>query len=79
DLARMKSAHMLTDHSIVVATFALASFANFSSVGICVAGIGAMAPNQQKNLAGIGMRALFAAVLAGLCTASVANIFLYSH
>jgi CNT family concentrative nucleoside transporter len=79
DLARMQSAHMLSDHAIVIATFALASFANFSSVGICVAGIGAMAPNQQRTLATIGMRALLAAVLAGLCTSCVANIFLYSH
>jgi CNT family concentrative nucleoside transporter len=79
DLARMQSQHLLSDHSIVIATFALASFANFSSVGICVAGIGSMAPNQQKTLASIGMRALFAAVLAGLCTSCMANIFLYSH
>jgi CNT family concentrative nucleoside transporter len=79
DLARMKSQHILSDHSIMIATFALASFANFSSVGICVAGIGSMAPNQQHALASIGMRALFAAVLAGLCTSCVANIFLYSH
>lgn len=79
DLARMQSQHLLSDHAIVIATFALASFANFSSVGICVAGIGSMAPNQQRNLATIGMRALFAAVLAGLFTSCMANIFLYSH
>ncbi|MDK2123014.1 NupC/NupG family nucleoside CNT transporter [Parachitinimonas caeni] len=79
DLARMQSQHLLSDRSVVIATFALASFANFGSVGICVAGIGSMAPNQQRTLAGIGMRALFAAVLAGLCTACMANIFLYSH
>ncbi|MBV1775122.1 hypothetical protein KSF73_05285 [Burkholderiaceae bacterium DAT-1] len=77
DLARMKGEHLLSDRSIVISTFALASFANFSSVGICVAGIGSMAPNQTKHLASIGMRALFAAVLAGLCTSCVANIFLF--
>lgn len=79
DLTRMQNAHLLSERAIVISTFALASFANFSSVGICVAGIGSMAPNQQGNLAKIGMRALFAAVLAGLCTSCVANIFLYSH
>lgn len=79
DLARMKNEGLLSDRAIVIATFALASFANFSSVGICVAGIGSMAPTQQKNLAQIGMRALFAAILAGLCTSCIANIFLYSH
>uniref|UniRef100_UPI0035B414BF NupC/NupG family nucleoside CNT transporter n=1 Tax=Chitinimonas sp. TaxID=1934313 RepID=UPI0035B414BF len=79
DLARMQSQHLLSDHSVVISTFALASFANFSSVGICVAGIGSMAPNQQKTLASIGMRALFAAVLAGLFTSCMANTFLYAH
>ncbi|WP_223879018.1 NupC/NupG family nucleoside CNT transporter [Chitinimonas arctica] len=79
DLTRMQAAGLLSERAIVISTFALASFANFSSVGICVAGIGSMAPNQQGNLAAIGMRALFAAILAGLCTACVANIFLYSN
>jgi CNT family concentrative nucleoside transporter len=79
DLARMKSEGILSQHAIVISTFALASFANFSSVGICVAGIGSMAPNQQTTLAQIGMRALFAAVLAGLFTSCIANVFLYPH
>ncbi|WP_269532675.1 NupC/NupG family nucleoside CNT transporter [Chitinimonas sp. BJYL2] len=76
DLARLKDAGQLSPHSIMIATFALSSFSNFSSVGICVAGIGAMAPNQQQTLAAIGMRALLAAVLAGLLTATVGALWL---
>ncbi|GAB3241981.1 NupC/NupG family nucleoside CNT transporter [Chitinimonas naiadis] len=76
DMARMQSQHLLSERGTVIATFALASFANFSSVGICVATISSLAPNQHKHLGAIGMRALFAAILAGLCTACLANIFL---
>ena len=76
DLARMKNAHMLSPHAIMISTFALSSFSNFSSVGVCVACMGALAPNQRPILAKIGMRALFCAVLAGLLTGSVSAMWL---
>jgi len=75
DLAKMKAAGVLSPQAIMVSTFALASFSNFGSVGICVAGIGALAPAKQKILAEIGLRALLGAVLAGFMTATVASLW----
>ncbi|GGY25416.1 NupC/NupG family nucleoside CNT transporter [Paludibacterium paludis] len=75
DLARMKQAGTLSAPSVMVATYALASFSNFGSIGICVAGIGSLAENQKGALAGLGLRALAGAVMAGLMTATVANLW----
>ncbi|MCW3478870.1 hypothetical protein OL229_04715 [Neisseriaceae bacterium JH1-16] len=75
DLAKMKAAGVLSPQAIMVSTFALASFSNFGSVGICVAGIGALAPAKQKILAEIDLRALLGAVLAGFMTATVASLW----
>nr|WP_199067872.1 nucleoside transporter C-terminal domain-containing protein [Chromobacterium sp. ASV5] len=75
DLAKMKVAGTLSANAVMISTFALASFSNFSSVGICVAGIGALAPSRQKELAEIGMRALLASIMAGFMTASTAGLW----
>ena len=50
----------LSDKSFLIASFALCSFANFGSVAIQMGGIGELAPNQHKNLARLGIRALIA-------------------
>ncbi|OHX10742.1 NupC/NupG family nucleoside CNT transporter [Chromobacterium sphagni] len=76
DLAKMKAAGTLSPQTVMIATFALASFSNFSSVGICVAGIGALAPERQKELAQIGMRALLASIMTGFMTASTTGLWL---
>jgi CNT family concentrative nucleoside transporter len=75
ELSKLKLSGALSPQAILVSTFALSSFSNFSSVGICVAGIGSLCPEKQPVLARIGIRALFAAVLAGLLTACVASIW----
>lgn len=75
DLARMKQASTLSANSVMVATYALASFSNFGSIGICVAGIGSLADNQKTVMARMGLRALCGAILAGLMTATVANMW----
>lgn len=72
-LADMKSAEMLSAKSIVISTYALCGFSNFSSIAIQVGGIGSIAPNQQGNLSRLGMRALMAATLACLMTATIAG------
>lgn len=72
-LAEMKSAGILSQKSIVIATYALCGFSNFSSIAIQVGGIGGMAPNQQGNLSKLGMRALLAATLACMMTATIAG------
>ncbi len=75
-LAEMKDAGSLSSKSIVIATYALCGFSNFSSIAIQVGGIGSIAPNQQGNLSKLGMRALLAATLACLMTATIAGALL---
>ncbi|SHN26785.1 concentrative nucleoside transporter, CNT family [Cyclobacterium lianum] len=72
-LAEMQAAGSLTQKSIVIATYALCGFSNFSSIAIQVGGIGSIAPGQQGNLSKLGMRALLAATVACLMTATVAG------
>ncbi|MEM0941624.1 MAG: nucleoside transporter C-terminal domain-containing protein [Bacteroidota bacterium] len=73
-LAEMKEAGQLSDKSIVISTYALCGFANFSSIGIQIGGIGSMAPSRQSDLSTLGMKALMAATLATMMTATVAGI-----
>lgn len=63
----------LNAKSIVIATYALCGFANFSSIAIQIGGIGGMAPTQQGNISKLGMRALVAATLATMMTAAIAG------
>jgi concentrative nucleoside transporter, CNT family len=72
-LADMKMSGTLSNKSIVIATYALCGFSNFSSIAIQVGGIGSIAPNQQGNLSKLGMRALLAATLACMMTATIAG------
>jgi len=72
-LSEMKTAGILSEKSIIIATYALCGFSNFSSIAIQVGGIGGMAPNQQGNLSKLGMRALLAATLACMMTATIAG------
>ncbi len=66
----------LTERSARLAAFALTGFANFSSVGIQLGGIGGMAPKRRHDLARLGMRALFVGFTATLLNASIAGILL---
>lgn len=72
-LAEMKDEGSLNAKSIIIATYALCGFSNFASIAIQVGGIGGMAPNQQGNLSRLGMRALLAATLACMMTATIAG------
>lgn len=73
-LAEMKEAGTLSPKSIVIATYALCGFSNFSSIAIQLGGISIIAPNQQGNLSRLGFLALAASSLACLMTATVAGI-----
>ncbi len=72
-LAEIKQAAVLSEKSIVIATYALCGFANFSSIAIQIGGIGGMAPNRQADLSRLGFRALFAATMATMMTATIAG------
>jgi concentrative nucleoside transporter, CNT family len=67
---------MLDPRSFTIATFALCGFANFSSIGIQIGGIGALAPNRKADLARLGIRAMLAGTMANLMSASIVGIML---
>jgi len=66
----------LDPRSFTIATFALCGFANLSSIGIQIGGIGALAPNKRRELARLGFRAMFAGTMANLISASIAGMLL---
>ena len=67
---------VLDPRSFTIATFALCGFANFSSIGIQMGGIGALAPNKKAELAKLGLRAMLAGTMANLMSASIAGMLL---
>lgn len=71
-LIEMKS--LVNEKAIVMATYALCGFANFSSIAIQIGGITPLAPNQRTNLASLGIRAVIGGTLATLMTATLAGI-----
>ena len=73
-LADMKEAGTLSTKSVVIATYALCGFSNFSSIAIQLGGISIIAPNQQGNLSRLGFKSLAAASLACLMTATIAGM-----
>ncbi|MGA7218362.1 MAG: NupC/NupG family nucleoside CNT transporter [Candidatus Sulfotelmatobacter sp.] len=73
-LGPMKAA--LDPRSFTIATFALCGFANLSSIGIQIGGIGALAPNKKGELARLGIRAMLAGTMANLMSASIAGMLL---
>lgn len=67
---------VLDPRSFTIATFALCGFANFSSIGIQIGGIGALAPSRRHDLARLGIKAVLAGTLANFLTASIAGILM---
>lgn len=72
DLSRIKGA--LDPKSLIIASFALCGFANFSSIAIQVGGIGELAPTRRSDLARLGVRALVCGTLASYLSATMAGI-----
>ena len=66
----------LAPRSVAIASFALCGFANLSSIGIQIGGIGALVPDRRSDLARLGFRALLAATLANYLSACIAGILL---
>ncbi len=65
---------VLDPRSFTIATFALCGFANFSSIGIQIGGIGALAPEQRGQLARFGIRAMLAGTMANLMSAAIVGM-----
>lgn len=66
----------LSQRSVIILTYALCGFANFSSIGIQIGGIGGIAPERRRDLARLGFRAMLGGSLACFMTACVAGILL---
>jgi CNT family concentrative nucleoside transporter len=67
---------VLDPKSFTIATFALCGFANFSSIGMQIGGIGALAPERRHDLARLGLRAMLAGTFANFLTAAIAGMLL---
>jgi CNT family concentrative nucleoside transporter len=65
---------LVNPKSILMATYALCGFANFSSIAIQIGGLSPLAPNRRSDLAKLGLKAVFAGTLATLLTATLAGI-----
>ena len=63
----------LSYRSMVIVTYALCGFANLSSIGIQLGGIGGIAPKRRSDLARVGLRAMIAGTLAAFLTANIAG------
>ncbi|HKZ36940.1 MAG TPA: nucleoside transporter C-terminal domain-containing protein [Chryseolinea sp.] len=72
-LSDMKTAGLLSEKSIIISTYALCGFANFSSIAIQIGGIGGMAPNRQSDLSRLGIKALLGASLATMMSGTIAG------
>jgi CNT family concentrative nucleoside transporter len=58
---------------VVIATYALCGFANFSSIAIQIGGLGSLAPGRRADVARLGLKAMFAGTLASWMTAAIAG------
>jgi CNT family concentrative nucleoside transporter len=72
ELGPMQAA--LDPRTFTIATFALCGFANFSSIGIQIGGVGALAPEQRGQLARFGIRAMLAGTMANLLSAAIVGM-----
>ena len=64
----------LSPKSVIIATYALTGFANFSSIAIQIGGIGGIAPNRRQDLSRLGLRAMLGGTVATWMTASLAGV-----
>ena len=76
-LSELKSAGAFTHYkSIIMATYMLAGFANFASIGIQIGGIGSLAPGRKTLLSKFGMKALLGGTLASLMSATIVGMIM---
>lgn len=74
DLVKMKDT--LDPKTLIITSFALCGFANFSSIAIQVGGIGELAPSRRSDLAKLGFKALICGTLASYLSATFAGLLL---
>lgn len=71
-----KTVPVITEKGLLIISIAICGFANFSSVGMQIGGIGVIAPERKKDLARLGLKALFCGTLASYLSATIAGILL---
>jgi CNT family concentrative nucleoside transporter len=64
----------VTEKGLLIVSIAICGFANFSSVGMQIGGIGALAPERRGDLARLGLKALLCGTLASYLSATLAGI-----
>jgi CNT family concentrative nucleoside transporter len=74
-MADAVSAHQLSEKAIIISTYALCGFANFSSIAIQIGGISPLAENRRGDIAKFGLRAVLGGTIATWMTASIAGMF----
>ncbi len=67
---------VIGERALVIATYALCGFANFSSVGIQIGGISAIAPKRKSDLAKVGLKAMFGGAIVSMLTGTIAGLLL---
>jgi CNT family concentrative nucleoside transporter len=70
----IEAGKILNEKTILMATYALCGFANFSSIAIQIGGLGPLAPNKKSDIAGLGIKAVIGGVMATLMTATLAGL-----
>lgn len=73
-MADMISAGMLSPKAIVIATYAICGFANFSSIAIQIGGLSPLAENRRADIAKLGLKSVLGGTIATWMTASIAGL-----
>ncbi|MFI5154117.1 MAG: NupC/NupG family nucleoside CNT transporter [Chitinophagales bacterium] len=71
-----KAVPILSEKGLLIVSVAICGFANFSSVGMQIGGIGALAPERRTDLAKLGLKALLCGTLASYLSATIAGILI---
>jgi concentrative nucleoside transporter, CNT family len=64
----------MSERSLIMATYSICGFANFSSIGIQIGGVGSLAPERRADLVRLGPRAMLGGAMASWCTGCIAGI-----
>ncbi len=75
-LSKLIPQHVLSEKAVIISTYALCGFANFSSIAIQIGGIGGIAPRRRGDLAKFGLKAVLGGTLATFMTATIAGVLI---
>lgn len=76
NLSKIIENDLISERTAIISSYALCGFANFSSIGIQLGGLGTMAPSRKKDLSKIAFKAMIGGALASWLTATIAGILI---